>query len=140
MGHAQPIGQNRGIPLEIVSRVVSRNGVPKSTARSNNVIDIRHLQSTEFVGISRSTGANSSPIGESLGVSARTACRQYGGPTSYDPEKEPADPVGDGHHRRDFVIMSGHERGNPKSSERVISSGPLPYGRSNTFSTDCFCF
>ena len=82
MGHAQPTGQIRGIPLEIVSRVASRNGVLESMARSNNVIDIRNLQSTEFVRLSRSMGANWSQIGDSLGVSARTACKQYGGPTS----------------------------------------------------------
>ncbi len=136
MGRGQPIGQIRGIALEIVSRMASRNGVLESMARFNHVIDIRHLQSTEFVRVSRSMGANSSLIGESLSVSARTACKQYGGPESYDPERKAADPFGQGHHRRDFVIMSGHEGDNPTSSDHVISSEPSPYGRPNTLPTD----
>lgn len=82
MGHAQPIEQVRGIPLEIVSRVASRNDALESMARSNNVIDIRHLQTTEFVRVSRSMSASSSQIGESLGVSARATCKQYGAPKS----------------------------------------------------------
>jgi len=82
MGHAQPVSQTRGIPLEIVSKVASRNGVLESLARSNNVIDIRHLQMVEFVRASKAMGASWRQIGDSLGVSARAACKQYGAPRS----------------------------------------------------------
>ena len=78
MGKAQQTGPSRGIPVEIVSKVASRNGVLEAMAKSNNVIDIRHLQSTEFVRVSRSLGASWRQIGDSLGVSARMACKQYG--------------------------------------------------------------
>jgi hypothetical protein len=82
MGDAQPVSQIRGIPLEIVSKVASRNGVLESLARSNNVIDIRHLQMVEFVHVSKAMGASWRQIGDSLGVSARSACKRYGAPRS----------------------------------------------------------
>jgi hypothetical protein len=78
--HAQPVGQTRGIPLEIVSNVASRNGVLESLARSDNVIGIRHRQTIEFVRVPKATGASWRQIGDSLGVSAPAACEQYGAP------------------------------------------------------------
>jgi len=81
MGEPQRVGQSRGIPLEIVSRVASRNGVLEAMARSNKVVDIRHLQTTDFVRVSRSMGATWRQIGDSLGLSARTACKHYGEPS-----------------------------------------------------------
>ena len=70
--------RGRGIPLEIVSRVASRNGVLESMAQSNNVVDIRHLQMVDFVRVSRALGADWRQIGESLGLSPRLACKYYG--------------------------------------------------------------
>ena len=67
MWHAQPVGQTRGIPLEIVSNVASRNGVLESLARSDNVIGIRHLHTIEFVRVPKATGASWRQIGDSLG-------------------------------------------------------------------------
>jgi len=70
--------RGRGIPLDIISRVASRNGMLESLARSNNVVDIRHLQMVDFVRVSRAMGADWVQIGESLGLSPRLACKYYG--------------------------------------------------------------
>ena len=50
----------------------------ESLARSNNVVDIRHLQMIDFVRVSRALGADWVQIGESLGLSPRLACKYYG--------------------------------------------------------------
>ena len=70
--------RSRGIPLDIISRVASRNGMLESMARANNVVDIRHLEMVDFVRVSRALGADWRQIGESLGLSARLACKYYG--------------------------------------------------------------
>jgi hypothetical protein len=78
MGEPELQVRGRGIPLDIISRVASRNGMLESMARSNNVVDIRHLQMVDFVRISRAMGADWRQIGESLGLSPRLACKYYG--------------------------------------------------------------
>jgi hypothetical protein len=70
--------RGRGIPLDIISRVASRNGMLESMARSNNVVDIRLLQLVDFVRVSRAMGADWRQIGESLGLSPRLARKYYG--------------------------------------------------------------
>ena len=78
MGEPELKAKGRGIPLDIISRVASRNGMLESMARSNNVVDIRHLQMVDFVRVSRVLGADWRQIGESLGLSPRLACKYYG--------------------------------------------------------------
>ena len=78
MGEPELKAKGRGIPLDIISRVASRNGMLESMARSNNVVDIRHLQMVDFVRVSRALGADWRQIGESLGLSPRLACKYYG--------------------------------------------------------------
>ena len=78
MGEPELEAKGRGIPLDIISRVASRNGMLESMARSNNVVDIRHLQMVDFVRVSRALGADWRQIGESLGLSPRLACKYYG--------------------------------------------------------------
>ncbi len=78
MGEPELDKKSRGIPLDIVSRVASRNGMLESMARANNVVDIRHLELVDFVRVSRALGADWRQIGESLGLSARLACKYYG--------------------------------------------------------------
>ncbi len=78
MGEPQLNARGRGIPLDIISRVASRNGMLESLARANNVIDIRHLELVDFVRVSRALGADWRQIGESLGMSPRWACKFYG--------------------------------------------------------------
>jgi hypothetical protein len=78
MGEPELQMRGRGIPLDIISRVASRNGMLESMARSNNVVDIRHLQMVDFVRVSRAMGADWRQIGESLGLSPRLACKYYG--------------------------------------------------------------
>ena len=80
MSDALRMSRSRGIPLDIISRVASRNGVLESLARSNNVVDIRHLKLVEFVRLSRSLGASWVQIGDSLGFGARAACKKFGEP------------------------------------------------------------
>lgn len=67
-----------GIPLDILARVASRNGVLEASARSNKVVDIRHMEITDLVRVARSLGATWRQIGESLGTSPRLACKLYG--------------------------------------------------------------
>ncbi len=76
----EPLRETRGvgIPLDIISRVASRNGTLESLARANNVVDIRHLQMVDFVRVSRALGADWRQIGETLGLSPRLACKYYG--------------------------------------------------------------
>ncbi len=78
MGEPELATRGRGIPLDIISRVASRNGVLESIARANNVVDIRHLEMVDFVRVSRAIGADWRQIGESLGMSPRLACKYYG--------------------------------------------------------------
>ena len=78
MGEPELTTRGRGIPLDIISRVASRNGVLESMARANNVVDIRHLEMVDFVRVSRAIGADWRQIGESLGMSPRLACKYYG--------------------------------------------------------------
>ena len=83
MGEPQLDTRGRGIPLDIISRVASRNGMLESLARANNVVDIRHLQMVDFVRVSRALGADWRQIGESLGLSPRIACKYYGRRRTY---------------------------------------------------------
>lgn len=78
MGEPRLEPRGRGIPLDIISRVASRNGMLESMARANNVVDIRHLELVDFVRVSRALGADWRQIGESLGMSPRLACKFYG--------------------------------------------------------------
>ncbi len=78
MGEVRLESRGRGIPLDIISRVASRNGMLESMARANNVVDIRHLELVDFVRVSRALGADWRQIGESLGMSPRLACKFYG--------------------------------------------------------------
>jgi hypothetical protein len=78
MGEPELQVRGRGIPLDIISRVASRNGMLESMVRSNSVVDIRHLQMVDFVRISRAMGADWRRIGESLALSPRLACKYYG--------------------------------------------------------------
>ena len=86
MSDALRLGRSRGIPLDIVSKVASRNGLLESLAKTNNVVDIRHLELVEFVRISRSLGASWVQIGDSLGIGARAACKQFGEPQENCPD------------------------------------------------------
>jgi hypothetical protein len=78
MGEPELATRSKGIPLDIISRVASRNGMLESMARANNVVDIRHLELVDFVRVSRAMGADWRQIGESLGLSPRLACKYYG--------------------------------------------------------------
>jgi hypothetical protein len=72
--------RSRGIPLEIISKVASRNGLLESMAEGGQVMDVRHLQLEEFIRVARSLGASWVQIGDSLGIGARAACKQFGEP------------------------------------------------------------
>ena len=72
--------RGRGIPLDVISRLASRNGVLESVARSANVVDIRHLEMVDFVRVARAMGVDWMQIGESLGLCPRLACKYYGAP------------------------------------------------------------
>ena len=78
MGEPELEARGVGIPLDIISRVASRNGMLESMAHANNVVDIRHLQMVDFVRVSRALGADWRQIGETLGLSPRLACKYYG--------------------------------------------------------------
>lgn len=80
MSDALRLGRSRGIPLDIVSRIASRNGVLEFMAKSNKVVDIRHLELEDFVRVARSLGASWVQIGDSLGIGARAACKKFGEP------------------------------------------------------------
>jgi hypothetical protein len=87
--------RRRGIPLEIISKVASRNGLLESMAEGGQVMDVRHLQLEEFVRVARSLGASWVQIGDSLGIGARAACKEFGEPpencleVSSDPHTAP---------------------------------------------------
>jgi hypothetical protein len=81
--------RSRGIPLEIISKVASRNGLLESMAKGGQVMDVRHLQLEEFVRVARSLGASWVQIGDSLGIGARAACKEFGEPLENCPEGSP---------------------------------------------------
>ena len=76
-GRAAP----RGVPLDIIVRLASRNGVLERSARANRVDDIRHLELADFVRVARSMGASWLQIGHSLGTTGRLACKEFGSTT-----------------------------------------------------------
>jgi hypothetical protein len=78
--------RSRGIPLEIISKVASRNGFLEAMAEGGHVMDVRHLQLEEFVRVARSLGASWVQIGDSLGIGARAACKEFGEPPENCPE------------------------------------------------------
>jgi hypothetical protein len=84
--------RSRGIPLEIISKVASRNGLLESMAEGGQVMDVRHLQLEEFVRVARSLGASWVQIGDSLGIGARAACKEFGESQENCPERSP-DPL-----------------------------------------------
>ena len=78
MSDTQRFVRSRGIPLEIISKIASRNGLLESMAEGGQVMDVRHLQFEEFVRVARSLGASWVQIGDSLGIGARAACKEFG--------------------------------------------------------------
>ena len=58
-------------------------------AEGGQVMDVRHVQLEEFVRVARALGASWVQIGDSLGIGARAACKEFGEPQENCPERLP---------------------------------------------------